>query len=706
MGTVYKAHRADGAYQRTVAIKLVSRRILSAESEQRFVNERQILANLQHPNIAQLLDGGSADDSVYLVMEYVDGVSFGYDAARDEHTTLQLFTKVCEALQYAHNNLVLHRDIKPDNVLLTQGGEPKLLDFGVAKLSQALAEGDSQDITTLDPAPLTPNFAAPERLLGERATIASDIYSLGVYLYTLLSGQRPYDVQGQSYAAAYRTVESTNLAPASTNPDLEAIVRCAMHEDPARRYGSAAALAQDICRYLENRPITARGDNWTYLLGKLVARHKVALFSAGLGLALLVASLGYSLVQTREAQRQNERAESVTNFMGQIFDSIDPYSGTPLGPDATLQELLAASEDKVAEQFQGDTKMQYDLLALLAGAYSSIRLFDDSYRLLRQAAELHTLQEPADYFTALTIKNDISTGNYDTAAPGCDRWLTLKNPESAPQNRLFTEIHCANLSSLTGKPQEAKARAQRALNSVESLEGELSNRELAMVLQDLTNVLQSTGQFELSAQMLDRAVEHAIEAGPSAYAVLAFLYLNKSLRPNQVGNVEESLKFTTLALETASRSKLARDGLAYAHLQLYQADRLIDAKQVELAKNVFSPARQVLLQDSTEFSPYRSLVYFTDYKLAYLEKDFVRAEASLLESRRIRQDSGERETQWLAATDHALGKVYLQMGKPQQAIPLLRSGYEFYLDLYGAEHKRVQIYHEKLLEAEAVDVSR
>ncbi|HWW82427.1 MAG TPA: protein kinase, partial [Vicinamibacterales bacterium] len=328
MGTVFLAARADEAFRRQVAIKLVSRGPISDDAVQRFQSERQILADLDHPNIARLLDGGTTDDGApYLVMEYVEGQTITeYCDARSLRTTdrLNLFRDVCAAVEYAHRRRVVHRDIKPGNILVTPDGVPKLLDFGIAKILSP-NDGDGQSHQTVQL--LTPDYASPEQMTGKPITVTSDIYSLGVLLYELLSGHRPYRVDSRIPTALARAIcdeqpeaPSTAIArvedvPSTTgagmvrltpervsgtrdNPpeklrrrlagDLDRIVLMALRKQPERRYRSVEQFSDDIARHMSGLPVVARHDSLVYRGGKFAARHPLATAAA---LLLTVATL-------------------------------------------------------------------------------------------------------------------------------------------------------------------------------------------------------------------------------------------------------------------------------------------------------------------------------------------------------------------------------------------------------------------------------
>jgi hypothetical protein len=323
MGSVYLATRVDGAFSHDVAIKL-TRAVLDVEVSRRFAAERQILASLQHPNIVTLFDGGTTvTGQAYLVMEYVEGRSIV--SYVDHHRLplgdrLRLFQHVCTAIHFAHQHGVVHCDVKPANVLVTAAGVPKVLDFGVARLA-AGSTGATADAMTA----MTPNYASPEQLRGQRVTIASDVYALGVLLFELVAGTRPYDVEGQPLDVALARVLETRSGRPSVaargqaslpydasriGGDLDAVVAKSMRVDAGERYDSAAALADDLGRVLAGNPVIAREPSFAYLARKLVARHRAATTMAAAGLLAVIAALGAAVWQQQRAEAHSAAAQA------------------------------------------------------------------------------------------------------------------------------------------------------------------------------------------------------------------------------------------------------------------------------------------------------------------------------------------------------------------------------------------------------------
>ena len=395
MATVYRAERVDGAYTQQVALKIARTVLRDEESTRRFRAERQILAQLRHPHIVTLLDGGTFhEDQPYLVMELVDGTPITRDCqtrARPLDARLRLFRDVCSAVQYAHSHGVVHRDLKPANLLVTSDGVVKVLDFGVAKLLDAPGlVGDSSvgdALTRGLPVPLTPDYASPEQLRGIDVTTASDVYALGVVLHEILTDRRPYETTGLPLDEVLAIVLDTQPPkPSATRPhpaagedgtetrrlpydcrrlrgDLDAIVRKAMRKEPAGRYASAGELADDVGRFLAGQPVLAREQSSWYTLRMLARRHRAATIVAMLALMGMLATLGFALRERARAERSLANVRQVANRV--IFDFNEQLSGVP---GATLiRQRLLQDAIRYLEQLHADAEqnpaLRVELLA-------------------------------------------------------------------------------------------------------------------------------------------------------------------------------------------------------------------------------------------------------------------------------------------------------------------------------------------------------
>jgi len=401
MGAVYRAIRDDDQYQKQVAIKLVRGELGSDYLIERFKAERQILANLEHPNIARLIDGGTTEEGwPYFSMEYVEGEPIErYCAARDLslRQRLELFQIVCSALQYAHQRLVIHRDLKPSNILVTQEGSPKLLDFGIAKLLSA----EGADAPPLTAMPLmTPDYASPEQVRGELITTASDVYSLGLILYELLARKRAYELKTRSPEEVARVVgqfepsRPSAVAPRAISRqlagDLDTIVLKALRKEPERRYASVQELSEDTRRHLSGLPVLARADTLSYRAGKFALRHKAGLTGTVLVAASLVAGIVATARQARIAEANRVRAERRFNDVRKmagafLFDFHDAIQNLPGSTPARELVVKRATEylDGLSKEAQLDASLQRELatafqrLAQIQGAGVGANLGDN-----------------------------------------------------------------------------------------------------------------------------------------------------------------------------------------------------------------------------------------------------------------------------------------------------------------------------------------
>ncbi|HUI57214.1 MAG TPA: serine/threonine-protein kinase [Bryobacteraceae bacterium] len=340
MGAVYLAVRDDDEFHKEVAIKTLKFELEGSSAVSRFRHERQILAHLEHPNIARLLDGGTTEQGTpYIVLEYAAGVPIT-DWCEERHLSierrLRLFLQVCGAVQYAHQHLIVHRDIKPGNILVTVDGVPKLLDFGIAKLLDAdAATGQPMTDTATGAVLMTPDYASPEQVRGAAISTASDVYSLGAVLYELLTGERPHALHNYDAVEIARVVCQTEIRPPSElgnrklRGDLDNIVLKAMQKEPARRYLSVEQFSEDIRRYLEGLPIIARPDTTVYRAVKFVRRHRIGVTAAAAVVVALATGLVIALHEAQIAQRRFAQVRELANtFLFQFYDQVTPLAGS------------------------------------------------------------------------------------------------------------------------------------------------------------------------------------------------------------------------------------------------------------------------------------------------------------------------------------------------------------------------------------------
>ncbi len=437
MSTVYRGERDDAQYQQTVAIKVLHHAAMHPRLRNRLHSERHILATLTHASIARLIDSGDLEDGTpYLVMEHVDGESI--ETYCDSRTLfirerLELFVQVCAAVQYAHRNLVVHRDIKAANILVTPDGIPKLLDFGIAKLLAPESLSHTVPVTRLQERILTPENAAPEQVLGRAITTATDIYALGVLLYQLLTGRSPYRLLSYSQLQLERAIcmddpvrpsqmvvaklgnetdadrsrisDRRGLSPqrlqARLSGDLDAIVAMAMRKEPDRRYPSVEALADDLNRHLLGKPVLARQGDWRYNTAKFMRRHLLAVFmvsAAFLGLAVIA---GVTLWQNHRielardaAAQERDRAQLVSAFLVDVFSQADPF--TSLGQNVSAKDLLDRGAAKITSNVTLQPEVRAELLESIGVAYRRQGLSERAIPLFEQAVAIRRAERPPD----------------------------------------------------------------------------------------------------------------------------------------------------------------------------------------------------------------------------------------------------------------------------------------------------------------------
>ncbi len=524
MGIVVLAERADESFSQRVAIKLLKTGLVSARLQSRLKMERQILASLNHPNIAKLLDGGAtANGTPYIVMEYISGKPI--DDYCDEHRLtirqrLDLFVTVCSAVQYAHQNLIVHRDLKPSNILVTADGTPKLLDFGIAKLLDARQLQHTMAVTQADVRLMTPDHASPEQLRGDLISTASDIYVMGVLLYELLTGRKPLTARSNRLADLEQAIceetppplardlvgDGVRLEPAllerlctdrSTTPaklrrelsgDLDNIVLTALRKEPERRYSSAAQLAADINNYLAGRPIIARRDTWAYRARKFVDRYKYGVAAAALALVALITFTASTIEQNRRITRERARAEQISSFLIDLFQQADPSHSR--GNEITVREVLDIGSRRMQGGLDAQPEIRASLMATMGSVYGSLGLYPDASRLLedslRQRVQLFGPDsiESAESMQQLG-RTLLNSGDRDRAASLLEGALAIQR-KHAGADRLPLASAMHDLGNLM-QVQERFEEADRQYGEILGMLDETSGAEGALLVETLTS---------------------------------------------------------------------------------------------------------------------------------------------------------------------------------------------------------------------------
>jgi eukaryotic-like serine/threonine-protein kinase len=533
MAEVYRAVRDDDHYQKEVAIKLVRPGRINSFTLARFRYERQILASLEHPNIARMLDGGATDDDLpYFVMEYIEGkpiTDYCDDNNLSVKKRLELFRQACAAVQFAHRNLVVHRDLKPSNILVTKEGVPKLLDFGIAKLLapevSAMAVTVAQTMTMMRL--MTPDYASPEQVRGEPITTATDVYALGAVLYELLTGERPHRFNDRSLAEMERVIcESEAERPSvvvgrnqkasaklrrELAGDLDNIVLMALRKEPERRYGSVDQLAEDVRRYLEGRPVRARQDTLIYRAGKFIRRHKAPVAVAASIVMLLVAFSALVSLQAARIARERDRANKVSDFLVEVFGAADPSHAR--GNTITAREILDNGANKIRRELQGQPEVQAALMDTMGRAYYGLGLYDGALPMLKDALELRRQTLGAEHPDVAATMNNLAQvlhakGDFAAAEPLYRDALSMRRRLYGGSSR---EV-AASLNNIglflkdKGDYEAAESHLRQALAMRRALFGAV-HTDVAETLNELGVLLKKKGDFQATEQLYREALE-------------------------------------------------------------------------------------------------------------------------------------------------------------------------------------------------------
>ncbi|MEM7050571.1 MAG: tetratricopeptide repeat protein [Acidobacteriota bacterium] len=486
MGSVYLAERSDGHYDQKVALKVIKRGMDTDALLERFRRERQILAQLDHPSIARLVDGGATRDGrPYLVMEHIEGEPIDAYARRQGLTLdqrLALFLQICHAVRYSHRNLVIHRDLKPSNILVTAQGAPKLLDFGTAKILAEVEAGQtSQEIQLV-----TPGYASPEQIEGGPITTACDVFGLGVLLYELLADVHPFEDPALSRQEVTRAVLGAEpLRPSLVAPgerrsrlrgDLDAIVLYALRKEPTDRYPSVSALIRDIERHRLSQPVHARQGTLRYRAHRFLQRHRWGLGAALLVFALTAALIAALFLGERKARREQVRAEAMTDYLKGMFQGFDPFRGEE--QPVTAREMLDRGVERLESELSAEPATALEVLLVLAEIYGSLGHYDDSQSALRRGLEIQQQELAGDFGLRSRLLVELA------------EMQTLAGNLAAAGTNLGESLELLESHRLGRSPQATHGRLQ--LGIVERLRG----------------------RYSASAELLEGALDELRQASP------------------------------------------------------------------------------------------------------------------------------------------------------------------------------------------------
>ncbi|MCH9647893.1 MAG: serine/threonine-protein kinase [Deltaproteobacteria bacterium] len=681
MGTVFLAEKQDSHYHQQVAIKII-RGTERSEILQRFRQERQALASLLHPNIARLYDGGETTEGLpYLVMEVVEGLPI--DTYCDRHRLglrdrVRLFRQVCAAVQHAHQNLVVHRDLKPGNILVDQAGNPKLLDFGIAKILDP--RGHQHWHTRTGQQPMTPDYASPEQVLGQGISTASDVYSLGVLLYRLLTGRSPYrrleptdpgfkkaicqeESQRPSEALdrisaddRQETLSPTEIAKArgttpkelrkSLSRDLDTIALMALRKEPQRRYGSALEFSLDLDRYLQEKPVVAQPDTLPYRLGKFVRRNRLAVGGTlTLVLFLLIFSIvtiyqSFLIAQERDlARSERAKAQQVSSFLMDLFENAGPERNQ--GKELTVREILDRSATEI-EKLEDQPELQATYRGSIGRAYRGLGLYDKAQPLLEeslaQRISIHGESHP-DVAESLRAMGLLYLEREDL--PAAEQYLTL----ALSQLREYLDEADPRVTDLTG---------------------------------DLAYALYRRGKLSRSEEMARRALEMARISGDELIQSQALNVLALPIEARGQLETAEALFRESLALTRKASGATDLDvAMVINNLGTLQHSR----KDLAAAEALYLEAQGIFIKVLGPDHPTLLAIYSNLARVAWERGQSVVAETRFREALELATELFGENHPLVANLSIPLARTLLSQGKAAQGEALVRSALEIYREL-------------------------
>lgn len=621
MGTVYLAERQDAEFQQRVALKLIRGEVDSVGIVRRFRRERRILARLRHPNIAALYDGGETDDGLpYFAMELVEGTPI--DAYCDAHVLgidarLLLFDAACHAVQYAHRNLVVHRDLKPSNVLVTEDGSVKLLDFGIAKLLET--DADDPAATANTGMLFTPTYAAPEQILGEPTSTATDVYTLGVLLYVLLTGQGPHGDTANSIAAARAILENDPLDPAArfthrdtsaasievarrrdTTPatlrrklsgDLRDILRMSLEKQPDRRYPSVEDIRLDLERHRLSMPVRARKATRGYRARKFVRRHRTGAIAVSAVLLVALTGIGAVLWQANVAASERDRARAISDYLVDVFSAADP-SYEP-GAEPTAAALAVRGAERLRERFPESPRDRAEMGRVLGRVLNGLEEFARAESLLRDALADHELidDDTGRWDTLAELyRSTFESGRYTEAFELAEELLdsALERHGTDHRSTLWTLERLAHCYQRLGRMDDAGDTHRRIDEIASRVFAEADPAALAIYREHHGTFLAERGDFP-EAERVFRAAADAFRSR-NQQASLSRVLSSLGATVGEQGRFEESRVFLTEAVQIARVEYGERGNTALAAALTNLGYTLLQLNQVAAADSVMQEA--------------------------------------------------------------------------------------------------------------------
>lgn len=727
MGTVYLASRADDEFRRKVAIKLIKRGIDTDEVVRRFKHERQILAGLSHPNISALYDGGTTENGLpYLVMEFIEGEPLNeYANSRelDIKSRLEIFLQICSAVSYAHRSLVIHRDLKPSNILVTADGTPKLLDFGIAKLTELDNDGVSAEQTIDAFRALTPEYASPEQVRGNPVTTASDIFSLGVILFEFLTGHRPFKFESRLPDDVYRVLDTTEpTRPSSAcrgedvpikradalakmlRGDLDNVILMALRKEPDRRYSSVEQFAEDIRRFLDDKPVIAQEDTFGYRASKFVRRHKFGIAAVSAILISLIGGLLGVYWQSRIAADQRDaalaaarKADQVNAFLNRMLASADPMNQ---GKNVTITEFLAVAADQIDRDFANEPEIIADLRTTIGLTYLNQGKYDLAKPQLDSALKIRSeLLGPGHADTARSLHNVglllKATGNMEGAEAAFRNSIeTLRGIYGTDSVEITDGLHeLAYINALKGNYSDAIALLRQALENCKQKLGPDSPQTIKSMM-ELGAALTASGD-NASAEPMNREAltlarrhygdEH-LQTGKAIENLFATLQKTAPVEAEELG--QEMLRIRIKLFGTRHPDV----GWVYYHLSYLRLNNGDPAQAEAYIRKPLEMRGKELPDEHVLVGS--SLLLFGRSLME--QRKLVDAEAALREALTLRQKALGPD-HWLSvATSAYLGECLYLRGDKKEGSRLLQASFEKLRAKLGDNHAQTNTVRERM----------
>jgi serine/threonine protein kinase len=661
MGSVYRAERDDGTYEQTVAVKFVRRSVSGERTEALLENERSQLARLEHPNIARIIDGGVSDSGeLYYVMEYIDGVTIDRGiAGKRREEILAAMLQLCDAVGYCHRSLVVHGDIKPENILLADG-RVRLLDFGIGRL---LTEGDG---TRKPVYAFSPHYASPEQIDGEQPSIPSDIFSLGVVLAQLLSGQ-------PAKALDAKTLNET-LANANLPHDLVAIIKRCLSADPDDRYATVAALADDLRAYQAHYPVSARISTKAYLARKFIRRNRLLVGSLAGVVAALAVGLGVSLWQYKLAQAEAFRAQHVSGFLHDLFRDVSPWISRAEEP-VTLLRVMDLAAERIPQELEETPEVRQEVLQIISYGYSALMEFDKAFELQQEALNYWQATRSRPDFALATAQTAIARAYIDRGDPQRAAELlrdALAQYEDLGLEESFDALTAwARLTTATRSiaPEESIRAAERHHEIVLAIYPD-DTFELARSHGRLAEAAIVAGDYNQAIAETNKAIELA---GPDAGELLADMValqcqLGAALAFN--GQWADAYDIQARCVDLRIR-RFGEDSMQMVSTRSNMAVIAMMNGKISEAIGEIEQARQLALAGMPESNPYRMGAETNSALLAWQTGKAANAEP-VLRSVLARQTEvlGDRNPRTIRIAN-ILGRVLLELGEIEEAATLI-----------------------------------